>query len=40
MNIEEKVLENGVELELIKERQKKIWYTAWSNHKKKTLIKE
>lgn len=38
MNVEEKTLENGVELELIKERQKKKWYTAWSNHKKKTLI--
>lgn len=40
VNVEEKILENGVELELIKERQKKKWYTAWSNHKKKTLIKE
>lgn len=38
MNVEEKTLENGVELELKKERQKKKWYTAWSNHKKKTLI--
>lgn len=38
MNVEEKTLENGVELELKKERQKKKWYTAWSNQKKKTLI--